>query len=223
MAEQKERTPLYTFARGVFGVLFRTLMPIRYHGTDKLNRQDAPYILISNHQAAIDPFVLALPVRRYEIRFIGKREIVGHKLVQWAVTQLHMIPVSRGATDMGAMRACMSALKEGHVLGIFPEGTRKLPEMMQTVEARVAGVLPDGKLTLTLREKAHVQMEGDAALVLSALRAAGGFLPYHDKSSAEDIKARFSLGKNAFKRAIGHLYRDRLITIDEDGIRLTDR
>ena len=135
MAEQKERTPLYTFARGVFGVLFRTLMPIRYHGTDKLNRQDAPYILISNHQAAIDPFVLALPVRRYEIRFIGKREIVGHKLVQWAVTQLHMIPVSRGATDMGAMRACMSALKEGHVLGIFPEGTRKLPEMMQTVES----------------------------------------------------------------------------------------
>ena len=135
MAEQKERTPLYTFARGVFGVLFRTLMPIRYHGTDKLNRQDAPYILISNHQAAIDPFVLALPVRRYEIRFIGKREIVGHKLVQWAVTQLHMIPVSRGATDMGAMRACMSALREGHVLGIFPEGTRKLPEMMQTVES----------------------------------------------------------------------------------------
>lgn len=94
---------------------------------------------------------------------------------------------------------------------------------MQSVEARIAAVLPDGKLTLTLREKAHVQMEGDAALVLSALRSAGGFLPYHDKSSAEDIKARFSLGKNAFKRAIGHLYRDRLITIDEDGIRLTDR
>lgn len=135
MAEQTERTPFYIFARGVFGLLFRTLMPIRFHGADKLNRQDAPYILISNHQAAIDPFVLAWPVKRYEIRFIGKREIVGNKLVQWAVTKLHMIPVTRGATDMGAMRACMSALKEGHVLGIFPEGTRKLPEMMQTVES----------------------------------------------------------------------------------------
>ncbi|MBO4685099.1 MAG: RNA-binding protein [Lachnospiraceae bacterium] len=108
--------------------------------------------------------------------------------------------------------------------GLIPKKDLFYPlSPMQTVEARVAGVLPDGKLTLTLREKAHVQMEGDAALVLSALRAAGGFLPYHDKSSAEDIKARFSLGKNAFKRAIGHLYRDRLITIDEDGIRLTDR
>ena len=108
--------------------------------------------------------------------------------------------------------------------GLIPKKDLFYPlSPMQTVEARVAGVLPDGKLTLTLREKAHVQMEGDAALVLSALRAAGGFLPYHDKSSAEDIKARFSLGKNAFKRAIGHLYRDRLITIDDDGIRLTDR
>lgn len=135
MAEQRERTPLYVFARGVFGLLFHTLMPIRFHDADKLNRQDAPYILISNHQAAIDPFVLAWRVKRYEIRFIGKREIVGNKLVQWAVTQLHMIPVTRGATDMGAMRACMSALKEGHVLGIFPEGTRHQPEMMHTVES----------------------------------------------------------------------------------------
>ena len=94
---------------------------------------------------------------------------------------------------------------------------------MQQVEARVAGVLPDGKLTLSLRDKAYAQMDGDSALILSALRSAGGFLPYHDKSSAEAIKARFSLGKNAFKRAIGHLYRERLITIEEDGIRLTDR
>ena len=94
---------------------------------------------------------------------------------------------------------------------------------MQEVSARVVNVLADGKLTLSLRDKAYAQMDGDSALILSALRSAGGFLPYHDKSSAEAIKARFSLGKNAFKRAIGHLYRERLITIEEDGIRLTDR
>ena len=94
---------------------------------------------------------------------------------------------------------------------------------MQEVSARVVNVLADGKLTLSLRDKAYAQMDGDSALILSALRSAGGFLPYHDKSSAEAIKARFSLGKNAFKRAIGHLYRERLITLEEDGIRLTDR
>ena len=49
-----------------------------------------------------------------------------------------MIPVSRHATDMSAMRACMQTLKDGHVLGIFPEGTRHLPELMQTVESGAA-------------------------------------------------------------------------------------
>ncbi|MBO4280359.1 MAG: S1 RNA-binding domain-containing protein [Lachnospiraceae bacterium] len=92
----------------------------------------------------------------------------------------------------------------------------------QLVEARVARVLPDGKLTLSVREKAHVQMDADARLILSSLKGAGGFLPYNDKSDADAIRARFCLSKAAFKRAVGHLYRERLITIGEDGIRLTD-
>lgn len=138
MSEKVERTPVYTFARGVFGALFHTLMPMRYHGAEKLNRQDAPCIVISNHRSAIDPFILAVPEKRYEIRFVGKREITGNKIVEWLVRQLHMIPVSRGATDMAAIRSCMQVLKDGQVLGIFPEGTRHQPEMMQTVESGAA-------------------------------------------------------------------------------------
>lgn len=92
----------------------------------------------------------------------------------------------------------------------------------QLVEARVARVLPDGKLTLSLREKAHLQMDSDAKLILSALKGAGGFLPFNDKSSAEDIKVRFCLSKAAFKRAIGTLYKNRQITIEQDGIRLSE-
>ncbi|MBO7650769.1 MAG: RNA-binding protein, partial [Lachnospiraceae bacterium] len=82
--------------------------------------------------------------------------------------------------------------------------------------------LPDGKLTLSIREKAHVQMDADARLNLSSLKGAGGFLPFNDKSDAEEIRCRFCLSKAAFKRAVGHLYRERLITIGEDGIRLTE-
>jgi len=133
-----EHTPLYTLCRGLFGLLFHTITPVRFYGTEVLERINAPYILISNHKSAVDPFALAVPTKRYEIRFIGKRELTGNKLVEWAVKQLHMIPVSRHATDMGAMRACMQVLREGQVLGIFPEGTRHLPELMQTVESGAA-------------------------------------------------------------------------------------
>ncbi|MBQ9299146.1 MAG: 1-acyl-sn-glycerol-3-phosphate acyltransferase [Clostridia bacterium] len=140
MSEPKklERTPLYTLCRGIFGALFHTLCPIKYYNTQILDQANAPYIIISNHKSAVDPFVLAVPTKKYEIRFIGKREITGNKLVEWAVTQLHMIPVSRHATDMSAMRACMQVLRDGQVLGIFPEGTRHLPELMQTVESGAA-------------------------------------------------------------------------------------
>lgn len=89
-----------------------------------------------------------------------------------------------------------------------------------TVSARVTKVLEDGRLELSLREKAYLQMDTDSAHVLELLKEAGGFLPYHDKSNPEAIKAKFALTKNAFKRAIGHLYKDGIITLEENGIRM---
>ena len=88
------------------------------------------------------------------------------------------------------------------------------------IEARVLEVKEDGKLDLSLRQKAYVQMDADSALILDKLKQAGGSLPYHDKSSAEEIKEEFNLSNAAFKRAIGRLYKERAIVIEKDGIRL---
>ncbi len=87
------------------------------------------------------------------------------------------------------------------------------------ITCRVVKVLEDGRLTLSAREKAPVQMDADARLILLSLHAAGGFLPFHDKSSPEEIKARFGLSKAAFKRAIGALYKAEKIQILENGIK----
>ena len=88
------------------------------------------------------------------------------------------------------------------------------------IEARVLEVKEDGKLDLSLRQKAYVQMDADSALILDKLKQAGGSLPYQDKSSAEEIKEEFNLSKATFKRAIGRLYKERVIVIEKDGIRL---
>lgn len=87
------------------------------------------------------------------------------------------------------------------------------------VQARVAGVLEDGKLTLSLRDKAHIQIGKDAEKILEMLDQAGGRLSLHDKSELGLIKDKTGMSKNEFKRAIGNLYRQRLITIESDGIR----
>lgn len=86
------------------------------------------------------------------------------------------------------------------------------------VHARVTLVRPDGKLTLTLQEKAYLQMDKDSELVYHLLVNAGGFLPYHDKTDPEVIKRIFGLSKNAYKRAIGHLMKEKKILISKDGI-----
>ena len=92
----------------------------------------------------------------------------------------------------------------------------------ECIEARVLEVKEDGKMDLSLRQKAYIQMDADSELVLERLKAAGGSLPYQDKSDAEEIKKEFNMSKAAFKRAIGRLYKERIILIEKDGIRLAE-
>lgn len=137
-APKRERTAIYTLARIIFGFLFHTIFPLRFHNAQIVEEMQPPYIIMANHRSFADPMALAIKVKRYEIRFIGKRELAHGRLKSWLFSGLHMILVSRHATDMTAMRQCMQTLKEGHILGIFPEGTRHQPEMMQEVESGTA-------------------------------------------------------------------------------------
>jgi len=88
----------------------------------------------------------------------------------------------------------------------------------QRIQARVTEVKPDGKLNLSVREKAFIQMDQDALMVLERIEQYGGALPFNDKADAEVIKKEFGLSKNAFKRAVGHLYKERKIRILEKTI-----
>lgn len=87
------------------------------------------------------------------------------------------------------------------------------------VEVRVTGVKPDGKLDLTLRQKAYLQMDQDALRVMELLEEYDGELPFNDKASPEVIMEETKMSKNAFKRAVGHLYKERKIVITGKSIR----
>ncbi len=87
------------------------------------------------------------------------------------------------------------------------------------IEAKVTAVKEDGKLDLTLREKAYLQMDADAEKVMEIIDSYAGVLPFTEKASPEVIARETGLSKNAFKRAIGRLYKERRITISEGKIR----
>ena len=132
-SSRRERTPLYTFARAVCAVAFRSFLPVRYHHRENLSL-DAPYIVIANHQSLLDPLIVAYMCKKYEIRFLGKKELSQKKWAAWILERLHMIAVDRHHTDLAAMRLCTKALQEGRVLGIFPEGTRHVESLMSHIE-----------------------------------------------------------------------------------------
>ena len=87
------------------------------------------------------------------------------------------------------------------------------------IEAKITSVKPDGKLDLTLREKAYVQMDSDAKKLLQILDSYAGILPFAEKASPEVIRRETGLSKAAFKRAIGRLYKERKITLNDGKIR----
>lgn len=87
------------------------------------------------------------------------------------------------------------------------------------IEARVAEVLEDGRLTLSIREKAYLQIEKDARELLSIIDSYEGVLPFNDKVSPEIIKRETGMSKNEFKRAVGNLLKNKQIQIDGKVIR----
>ncbi|MCI7628569.1 MAG: S1-like domain-containing RNA-binding protein [Blautia glucerasea] len=85
----------------------------------------------------------------------------------------------------------------------------------EILDLRVTEVKEDGKMNVTDRQKAYLQIEEDAEFVLSVIDEFAGVLPFDDKASPEVIKREFGLSKNAFKRAIGHLLKEGKIEIKE--------
>jgi predicted RNA-binding protein (virulence factor B family) len=84
----------------------------------------------------------------------------------------------------------------------------------------VKTVRPDHKLDISLRKTGLDNLEEGAASIMAELKANDGFIPLTDKSSPEEIQVDLQMSKKNFKRSVGILYKQKLITLEKDGIRL---
>lgn len=92
-------------------------------------------------------------------------------------------------------------------------------EIGQTIEARVTAIKEDGKIDLSLKKKAYKQMKDDSKILLDIIEEKGGELLLNDKSDPKDIKREVNMSKNAFKRAVGSLLKNKQVEFTENGIR----
>lgn len=88
----------------------------------------------------------------------------------------------------------------------------------QILDLRVTEVKEDGKMNVSDRQKAYLQIDEDAKMVMGVIDEFAGVLPFDDKVSPEVIKREFGLSKNAFKHAVGHLLKEGKIQIKEKRI-----
>jgi predicted RNA-binding protein (virulence factor B family) len=86
--------------------------------------------------------------------------------------------------------------------------------------AFIKKIREDNKIDLVLQAPGYRSIEPNANFIIEELKAAGGFLPLHDKSDPEVIKTDLGMSKKSFKKAIGTLYKDKQIVLKEDGIEL---
>ncbi len=108
------------------------------------------------------------------------------------------------------------AILERSYVGLVPASEPHRLSRGDAVKFRVAHILPDGKLVLSLRQRAHKERATDAENILAVLSRPGA-PRVGDKSDPEIIRSLFGLSKKAFRRAVGGLLKERKIQIDDAG------
>ena len=143
-------SPVYILVAALSWPVLYGLYRLRARGRENL--PEGGYVLAANHNSNLDPWPLGLPLfpRRY-LRFMGKSELFWTPFKQFAFAA-GAFPVRRGERDTAAIETATQLCREGHVVVMFPEGTRRKKGMRKRYEARAhtgaAGIALDANVPL---------------------------------------------------------------------------
>ncbi|MCX7709613.1 MAG: 1-acyl-sn-glycerol-3-phosphate acyltransferase [Clostridia bacterium] len=113
---------MVTFVKLFCGFFLSIFYRIEFIGKENIPEKGAA-ILYANHVSALDMFCIGFSIRRL-IRWMAKEELFRIPVVGWITPRLGAFPVRRGKADVESIKTALHKLEEGHIVGIFPEGTR---------------------------------------------------------------------------------------------------
>ncbi|PZD93507.1 1-acyl-sn-glycerol-3-phosphate acyltransferase [Paenibacillus sambharensis] len=137
---------IYRICQFLLDVLYTLLFRIRAEGLEHVP-DHGPVLLCSNHISNFDPPAVGLKVRR-RVHFMAKAELFSFKPLGALLTAIGAFPVKRGGVSKESIKLALQLLKDGQVMGIFPEGTRSVPGM--------EGAAKKGAAMIALRSGASV-------------------------------------------------------------------
>ena len=132
--------------------------------------------------------------------------------VTWALDEWVEGEAWRNEPEIG-----LFVIVERAYVGLVPRSEPHTLGRGQAARFRISNILPDNKIELSLRGHAHEELENDAVAILAALRRPDEEA-ISEKASPDEIRERFGISRKAFKRGVGRLLKERLITIDEAGV-----
>lgn len=122
-------------------------------------------------------------------------------------------------TDLGYK----AMINKTHTGVLYKNEVFETLEKGQQVKGYIRKIRPDGKVDLILHKPGYEKVDDISKQILDKLKLHNGFIALNDKSSAESINEMFRVSKKTYKKAIGALYRERVITIEDEGIRLVSQ
>ena len=119
-------------------------------------------------------------------------------------------------TDLGFK----AIIEDAHLGLIYKSDVFRPLKVGDRMTAWIKLIREDGKIDLSLQKFGYSNIEPSSEKILTILKEEGGFLPLHDKSTPQEITDRLNMSKKNFKKAIGSLYKEKLITLKNNGIQL---
>lgn len=119
----KFKPKMYSFLRFIISPFFKLIFRVKYINENNIPKE-GPYILVSNHISGIDPIIIAVGQKHRYIHYMAKAELFKNWFLRWFFHSIGCFPVDRGKSDTSSVRHFEQVVSDGHVMGIFIEGTR---------------------------------------------------------------------------------------------------
>ncbi len=175
----------YKIMRLIVYPFIRIFIRVEHYGMENVPKNKG-YILAANHTSIADMFAIAVPVKG-QICYMAKEELFKFFLVRWLFKALGTFAVRRGKGDTEAIDKACSIIKNGKVLGIFPEGTRSKTGEPGKAKAGVALIAMQ-----TMADILPVSVKystGTFKLFCKATVRVGELIPYKEPAEEETQRA----------------------------------
>ena len=145
MREGLFKQPLYWLSRGFVYFCLLLKYRLRVSGREHVPAKGGA-VIAANHCSYLDPPVMAGCSNRRIVHFMARDTLFSNPVARWFFPRVGVIALDRTKGDLGALKKAIATLKEGQVIGLFPEGTRSPDGQMREAKGGIGFLIAKGNV-----------------------------------------------------------------------------